>query len=726
MKILHTKSTAEPILLATACHNMNLLAIVTRSLVVVYRSTTLTVVMTFPLSMRENETIVSACWSPSGRLFAIGVQSGELYLLDVESGDLVRRFAPRSHTARTMRPLDDGSAGNGDGETGDNDNEVDPLQRSPILPISAHGAIVACTWTSVALRSPAMHSHRELCLPLRSTVSSPIFEELEREDETPLLLILDQRGTLCFLPGGMQEVCVVTVTLPWALDDPHRMRVETFLVAAESFLETNDGSGSRKWGDDHGTGNLADAGGGGGGGVSYDAYLVVQDTSAGGLPHATSHVVRIHLSDTILAATDREVVTICRIAEYCRIGRVSYECARQRWKNLISSVYEDLMLPRKAILVRNALVEDIAMPCKVELLDYFKKLDLIALVKDAEALSQEFFQIVLHVSNVAYRCYDLALHLSQAQSNNRQRQCLLMDIIGGLRQRCSDLLHYIRLEAERTRELVQWVAQQASLRRRSLPSGAELFAAQPPLRAVRHPSLLRTLHRIASGAPTASPPTSGGNTGEEELARVVRNSLLAGGEAVARGLQLAGDTDAALVLQRQCEVLVADAAAGREGVRVHAVTIAKERPAQPLMTLCTVAPWGDVEGVLLAEQESIPVEMEPLQFNGTGATFLSCGVVDDEGSCVVLWERASGSDVALVLALVKADGAIEMLVDDENEDGHNDNNSRDAADTKEPKYALLEIKGISTRHLRTSLSRARGFGVFYARERFFVVDFCSC
>ncbi|PWU94047.1 hypothetical protein C4B63_28g122 [Trypanosoma cruzi] len=281
LKVLHTKAAAEPILLATTCHNMNLFAIVTRSLVVVYRSTTLTVVTTLPLKMKKNETMVSACWSPSGRLLAIGLQCGELYLLDVESGDLIRRFVPRSDIAfaikdadaKTLSGIIDTSAGNEinnneDNDGIDGDKEDDPLRQPPILPISVDGAIVACTWASVAPSTSALHSHNELCLPLSTAVSSPIFEELEREDDIPVMLLLDQRGGISFLPGGMQEVCVVVVNLQCALD-PCRMRVDAFLVAAAPPL-----SNVKKGESNRCSGNAVICGENTG---SHSAYLVVRE-----------------------------------------------------------------------------------------------------------------------------------------------------------------------------------------------------------------------------------------------------------------------------------------------------------------------------------------------------------------------------------------------------------------------------------------------------------------
>ncbi|CCW62530.1 unnamed protein product [Phytomonas sp. EM1] len=145
MRILHSKATTDPILLVSACHNMNLFAVVTASTVTVYRSTTLTVVTTLPLGTGYvNQVITSsdelrraqeamngkmvnmetaggasgpsmnippdnmykpnlalyvtegmAAWSPSGRLFTFALPCGVVLLLDVESSDLVRILIPK-------------------------------------------------------------------------------------------------------------------------------------------------------------------------------------------------------------------------------------------------------------------------------------------------------------------------------------------------------------------------------------------------------------------------------------------------------------------------------------------------------------------------------------------------------------------------------------------------------------------------------------------------------
>ncbi|KAF8297021.1 hypothetical protein TcYC6_0081840 [Trypanosoma cruzi] len=726
LKVLHTKAAAEPILLATTCHNMNLFAIVTRSLVVVYRSTTLTVVTTFPLKMKKNETMVSACWSPSGRLLAIGLQCGELYLLDVESGDLIRRFVPRSDIAfaikdaeaKTLSGIIDTSAGNEinnneDKDGIDGDKEDDPLRQPPILPISVDGAIVACTWASVAPSTSALHSHNELCLPLSTTVSSPIFEELEREDDIPVMLLLDQRGGITFLPGGMQEVCVVVVNLQWALD-PCRMRVDAFFVAAAPPLSNVKKGESNRF-----LNNAVMCGENTG---SHSAYLVVQERDGETSSRASPQVVHVHLSDTIARVADREAVAICSIVEYCRMGKVSYQFVRKRWESLIRAVRKDLFLPQNALLLRDALMEDIARPSPAELSVYFRGLDLDALVKDTEELSRQFTHLVLQVSNVAYRCYDLALHLSQAHSGDRQRQCLLMDVIGGLRQRCSSFLRQMRLEVDREKDLVHWVVQRAA------PAGSKFFASHPPLRAVRYPSLLRTLHRIARGESTAFSLVDENITrGEEDLLYIVKGCLLGGREAVARVVPLLDDINVESILQRQCEVLVPHVAAGSgaECVQLHTVTVTKSQPCQPLMASYTFEPRGDAEVFFLAKRGSVAVEIEPLQLAEADAAFLWSGVVDDGGRCVLLWERAApsfgGAENMLVVAVVDENGAVEVAADAEDEANGEPNDTGIEAGVS--RHAVLEIKGISTRHLRASVSRARGFGVFYANERFVVVDF---
>ncbi|RNF14214.1 putative cell division cycle protein [Trypanosoma conorhini] len=737
LKVLHTKAVAEPILLATTCHNMDLFAVVTRSLVVVYRSTTLTVVTTLPLAVKETATAVSACWSPSGRLLAIGLQSGDLYLLDVESGELIRRFVPRREIALVIEnaqatPLAgatdtsaevevNGSSNNRNGEDEegvDDDKERDPLRQPPILPISVDGAIVACTWTSVAPRRPTMRSHNELCLPLSTTVSSPIIEELERQDDVPVMLVLDQNGGLSFLPGGLQEVGVVVVNPQWALD-PCRMRVEAFFVAATPPPAADENGSSNCWG--------------GGGTDSHSAYLVLQETGGQASLRPGSRVVRIHLSDTVARVTDREAVALCSIVEYCRMGKVSYQFVRKRWECLIQAVRNDLLLPQNALLLRDTLLEEVARPSFAEVSAYFERLDLDALVKDAEELSRQFTHLVLQVSNVAYRCYDLALQLSQAHSGDRRRQCLLIDVIGGLRQRCSDFLRQMRLELDRERDLVHWVLHRAA------PPGSKLFTSHPPLRAARHPSLLHTLHRIARGeSPVLFLVDEDIARGEEALLYIVKECLLGGRETAACVVPLPDEIACEPILQRQCEVFAAETAvAGMECVQLHAVAVTPSRPCQPRMAFYALQTSGKADLCLVTQQESVAVDVAPLRLTEAQAAFLWSGVVDDEGRCVLLWERAASSGDAagatLVVAVVDKAGAVEVAAAageldtgseveaEEEAEGTEAGNA--AAGGAAPHYAVLEIKGISTRHLRASVSRMRGFGVFYAKERFVVVDF---
>ncbi|RNF04922.1 putative cell division cycle protein [Trypanosoma rangeli] len=730
LKVLHAKAVAEPILLATTCHNMDLFAIVTRSLVVVYRSTTLTVVTTLPLVMKDKEMAVSACWSPSGRLLAVGLQSGDLYLLDVESGELIRRFVPRhgialaikSAHAKTLSGIadtpaeDDSNNRSGEEEDGGEDDiERDPLRQPPILPISVDGAIVACTWTSFAPRTPTMHSHNELCLPLSATISSPIFEELERQEDIPVLLVLDQKGGLSFLPGGMQEVGVVVMSLQWPLD-PFCMRVEAFFVAATPppapGAHKNDSSGI--WSE-------------GGSTDFHAAYLVVRETGGQASPRPFSQVVRIHLSDTIARVTDREAVALCSIVEYCRMGKVSYQFVRKRWESLICAVRKDLLLPQNALLLRDTLMEDIAQPPLAEVTAYFERVDLEALVKDTEELSRQFAHLVLQVSNVAYRCYDLALHLSQAHSSDRQRQCMLMDVIGGLRQRCSNFLRQMRLELEREKDLVHWVLHRAA------PTGTRPFTSLPSLRAARHPSLLRTLHHIARGESTvfflADEDIA---RGEEELSYIVKGCLMGSRETVACLVPLLDDIAAESILQRQCEVLVTDTAvAGVESVQLHAVTVTQSHPCQPIMAIYALEPRGNAGLCFVTQHESPAVDVAPLRLAEAKATLLWSGVVDDGGRRVVLWERAAASvesaDATLLVAVVDEAGVVEVAAnagENDREEEDEEEEARSAAEGEaELHYAVLEIKGISTRHLRASVSRVRGFGVFYAKERFVVVDF---
>lgn len=64
MKVLHTKLFHETILLVSSCPNMNLFAMVTPTRLLIYRSTTLTVLATFvicaPINDNNNASINKA------------------------------------------------------------------------------------------------------------------------------------------------------------------------------------------------------------------------------------------------------------------------------------------------------------------------------------------------------------------------------------------------------------------------------------------------------------------------------------------------------------------------------------------------------------------------------------------------------------------------------------------------------------------------------------------
>nr|CCC53094.1 conserved hypothetical protein [Trypanosoma vivax Y486] len=744
MEVAHTRAASEPILLATTCHNMDLFAIVTRSIVTVYRSTTLTVVTTLPLSMESHEKTVSACWSPSGRLLAIGLQRGEVFLLDVESGDLVRHFAPHEDAAyrhganeecdtkKTLpeRKLDFAAV---DKEEEAAEDNVDPLRRPPKLPISVAGAIVACTWPSVATRMTMAIDHKERCLPLRSTVSSSILDELEREDETSVLLLLDERGGLSCLTGGIQEVAFVHLNLPisLALDTVH---VESFFVSTllpQHSSPTDQRSACSAWTSTHLDRASASASDdneicGRAGSSAHIVYITVRGMAL----DCPSEVMRVDVSGVIAGVTVREVVAVCSIAEYCRMGNECFAQSLKRWTGLVHVVHKDLLLPGSALLLRDALIEEVACPSHRELLDYFAMLDLTALVKDAEELSKQFVQLVLQISNVVYRCFDIALHVSQTQCSDRRRQCLLLDVISRLRQRCSNFMRQMRLEVDREKELLQWVTQRASLLTGTALPMTEVFALNEPLRATWHPLLLRTLHRIGRGeSATLSLMDFGDAQMDGELAQIVRKCLLGRCEATGCRVRLQIEDILPLELQ-QCEMLLASPPLAAEGEGRIVIDAAQLRvvaaiEGQSFMTHYAIECREDEGYVFVQQREWAALDMTPIQISESNATLLWSTVADDEGRCVLLFERkdqctpsqtlpsqdglyGGGTDTTLVVVLVNESGDIEQQA---------------YGEATEQKYATLEIKGISSAHLRASVSRARSFGVLYALERFIVFNF---
>ncbi|EAN79522.1 hypothetical protein, conserved [Trypanosoma brucei brucei TREU927] len=746
MKILHTRAAAEPILLATTCHNMNLLAVVTKSLVVVYRSTTLTVVTQFALSIPADETSVCACWSPSGRLLVIGLQNGEAFLLDVESGDLVRRFVPRSDAECSSIMVEDISGGTapapaaGDADNDGDDEGVgksyDPLRQPPVLFTSMKGAIMACTWTTVASQVSSTNRHQERCLPLRTTVLSPILDELEREDETPVLILLDQEGGLSFLPGGMREVCFVPARLPVNLT-PNLACVDTFVVCKPSTAagKEGDSGGLALKHLDCATGDSSkrDADNAV---AAHVAYLVVRRS----LSKEHPHVIRFDLSPIIASATRRDVVSVCCIAEYCRMGRDCFLYSLRRWTNLICTVHNDMFLPKNAMLLRDSLVEEIAHPQEKEVMKYFNAVNLATLVNDAEELSQQLKQLILQISNVAYRCYDIALHISEAHCADRQRQRLLLSVIGNLRLRCSNLMREMRHGAEREKELLQWVIQRAALLTNATPPATDVLLLNEPLRARWHSMLLRTLHRIGHGeSAVTSLVDEKGMRNEVDLAQIVKSCMPRHYEVTGYDLPLVCQQSDPVHI-RQCEILISDKTSfAVDGVMLRTVALTREEPFQPLTAFFVLERQPGAGSVFRQVQEWVSVETQQLQLTVDTASFLWSAVVDEESHCVVLWEQKVTSQTpsaaltgaaantwaeqTLVLALTDENGALELH--NEGVDESVDETGGNATETSAQgaKYAVLEVKGISTKHLRVSVSQVRGFGVLYAKERFVVVDF---
>nr|CCC95172.1 conserved hypothetical protein [Trypanosoma congolense IL3000] len=748
MKILHTRAAAEPILLATACHNMNLLAIVTRSVVVVYRSTTLTVVTQLSLSIPAEETSVSACWSPSGRILAIGLQSGEVFLLDVESGDLVRKFVSRfssKHFCTSMEDSDDctsvafeGGSVETEKEPNGVGNEEDPLRQPPVLSTSTNGAIVACTWTSAVSRVSTLKKHSERCLPLCTTASSCILDELQCGDETPVLILFDQAGGLSFLPGGIREVCFVSTKLPFLMD-LSRVRVDSFVVAAPPPALRKES----KDGDNFSATPLDDVIKGrrdrdNGVNTSHVAYLVVNSTA----PNNSLQIVRLDLSEVIASVTSREVVSVCCIAEYCRMGKKSFLYSLKQWSDLICNVHTHMLLPDNATLLRDAVVEELAHPEKANVLNYFNAIDLKALIECGEDISRMLTQLVLQVSNVVHRCYDIALHVSQTQCRDLKRQSLLLEIIGGLRQRCGNVMREIRYEAEREKELLQWVIQRRSLVRQAPPATADTLTLDEPLRARLHPMLLRTLHRIGKGESVIGPPVAKeSDKVEKELTRVVESFMpLHSGVPVAVVPLLYDGEDVLRV--HQCEVIAAGPADTADGILLRVAAVSIEQPVQVVMGYFSLKQCSRVGFAFQQEKAWVPLEVQPLQFTIEEDSLHWSALVDDDGHCVVLWRNkpappsaststfgaipASLAENILTLSLVDEDGRVAVQNDcgDESPNGNTcDGGDDDTMGCDKTKYAVLEVKGISTRHLKASVSRSRGFGVFYAMERFVVVDF---
>eukprot|EP00796_Vickermania_ingenoplastis_P007442 gene7442-5240_t len=241
MKLLHSKTLSEPILLLSACPSMYLIAVVTARQVIVFRSTTMAPVLTRRLGLDPNTlyraapgnaqrtsstcsssssaaatptgSSLSACWSPAGRIFVLSLPHGTILLLDVETGELIRRLVPKG------APLDKkvyrcaASAAEEDDDAEDDDDNADEEEeeqetskngpadtledghiprrvlqqlyavRSPISISIAACPVVAMSWARIVSPYPTIlfhqHAGRDTCLPLYpGLLSSLLLEEL--------------------------------------------------------------------------------------------------------------------------------------------------------------------------------------------------------------------------------------------------------------------------------------------------------------------------------------------------------------------------------------------------------------------------------------------------------------------------------------------------------------------------------------------------------------------
>lgn len=277
MKLLHSKSTAEPILAVSACHCANLFGLVTFSGVTVYRSTTLTTVFTFALTptfqstddtsantpSRAQDPLRQAehyrcCWSPSGRLFTLALPSGVILVFDVEGGSLVRVFTtaaaaatrgtsstPSLSSAAAAAPTSLASPASPSSPTASSSFPVTvPWIATSLPPASPVLAMAWCAVPScVSSQLSAMTAEVQTrCLPVRLGVTAALFDEAlqsvagarrpadvdstaatavedggERQEQVKLvslLTVLGSDGVLRCLVGGLYEACAVPLALP--------------------------------------------------------------------------------------------------------------------------------------------------------------------------------------------------------------------------------------------------------------------------------------------------------------------------------------------------------------------------------------------------------------------------------------------------------------------------------------------------------------------------------
>ncbi|KAG5477743.1 hypothetical protein LSCM1_05041 [Leishmania martiniquensis] len=513
MKLLHSKSTAEPILALTACPCANLFGLVTRSSVAVYRSTTLTTVFNFPLKpfqaaledngiegQKPHGRSVRCCWSPSGRLFTLGLPSGLLLVLDVEGGALVRFLSPAATTS-----------GNGYSASTSVAASMGVPQASTTLPPGR--PVLSMGWCAVPSLSyrhlNAMHADMQTrCLPVRTGVTAALLDEVAQgfplsrdspgdaaavpfptavmcsanrpdtrggSSSVSLLLVLGCDGILRCLIGGLYEVHRLPLSLPshlparpgrelsggmaaWEDVVVEDVQVRQCCVPGRAFAGTQTraqrGTGLFEWlcfGESAMDGVRPAVA------QHHRLYVCVTDASPGGAAVQSLWEVDLHANLSALAAP--HWLALCYVREYTRIAREAYEKVSNDWHAVLRRrLWEHLGLPAAAPLLTSAILVQLAEPDPSALYQYAKQqLIRTAVSEDLEAMATAVERAMHEVTHVCYRCCEAAMacaaHLREPENVTQQ--------LGDLRRLCESFLRCITKEAEGARDLALWVLQQS-------------------------------------------------------------------------------------------------------------------------------------------------------------------------------------------------------------------------------------------------------------------------
>ncbi|CAJ1989169.1 hypothetical protein conserved [Leishmania donovani] len=515
MKLLHSKSTAEPILAVTACPCANLFGLVTQSAVAVYRSTTLTTVFSFSLKPfqsvlkgsgddgeRRNGNSVCCCWSPSGRLFTLALPSGLLLVLDVEGGALVRFLTPGG----TAPASGDGAGGS---------SSTPALASVPRVPTTLPPGrpVLAMGWCAVHSLSSrhvsAMHVDVQTrCLPVRTGVTAALLDEVAQGSplsllgagdaahllsstavmsggypadarsgsrSVSLLMVLGCDGALRCLIGGLYEVRRLALSLPPGFparpDSGPSGRVASWEDVVVEDMQVRQCAmpsatlGGRQTRAQRRTGPPdwvcfgESAANGVRPAVAQQHRLYLTATGASSSGPAAHSLWEVDLHDNLSALAAPHWLALCYVRECTRITREMYEKVAHEWHAVLRGrLWAHLGLPAVAPLLSSAVLAQLTEPDPLALYKYAKQqLRRTAVTEDLEVMATAVQRATYEITHVCYRCCEVAM----AYAAHLREPDTVTQHIGALRRLCESFLRHVTREAEGARDLALWVLQQS-------------------------------------------------------------------------------------------------------------------------------------------------------------------------------------------------------------------------------------------------------------------------